>query len=251
MSLSTIPSFSCLSASRISIAALVAASVLLVGCGGGGGVSAGLTPQPVPTTTAPEPTFTDSRTTLPSALSRSFVPNYTPAVDSKGIWNGRTLRVYFDSESEVVVSAALHRWEDATGGFFHWERVTSASDAQITFLLVPASEFTPGMVGRTGYTYNAVQSRLISSEVRYARVGTEADQVRIVVHEIGHAVGIHGHSDTNPDMMCPTVTPQTVITERDLNTLFWLYRDTIDSPVSPSRSATQEATGTIFCEAEN
>lgn len=249
MPLSTRHLFSRLSANLIAVS-VVAVSALSAGCGGGG-ASAEITPPPAPAIAVPDPVFIDSRTTLPGALSRSFVPNYAPAVESKGIWNGRTLRVFFDSESEVVVNAALHRWEDATGGFFHWERVTSASDAQITFMLVPASEFTPGMVGRTGYTYNAVQSQLISSEVRYARVGTEADQVRIVVHEIGHAVGIHGHSDTNPDMMCPTVTPQTVITERDLNTLFWLYRDTIDSPVSPSRSATQEATGTIFCEAEN
>lgn len=245
MPLSTSHLFSRLSANLIAVA-IVAVSALSAGCGGGG-ASGGVTP-PVPT---PEPTFFDSRTTLPGALSRSFVPNYAPAVESKGIWNGRMLRVYFDSESEVVVSAALHRWEEATGGFFHWERVTSASDAQITFLLVPANEFTPGMVGKTGYTYNAVQNQLISSEVRYARVGTEADQVRVVVHEIGHAVGIHGHSDTNPDMMCPTVTPQTVITERDLNTLFWLYRDTVASLVSSGRSAGQGANGTISCEAEN
>jgi hypothetical protein len=64
---------------------------------------------------------------------------------------------------------------------------------------------------------------------------------------MGHALGIHGHSDAEADVMYPTLTLRNVITERDLNTLFWLYRDSAagDSPVS--RAADEKISSTIAC----
>jgi predicted Zn-dependent protease len=156
--------------------------------------------------------------------------------------------VYYAPDSEAVVDAALLRWKETTGGFFTWERVASASDAQITFKPVPASEFVPGMIGLTNYTFNILHNELLSSEVRYAVVGTKADQVRVVSHEIGHAIGIHGHSDTNPDMMCPRVSRRNVITERDVNTLFWLYRPAVLAKLNRTkRGRGPKKTQTITC----
>ncbi|MBC8137619.1 MAG: matrixin family metalloprotease [Fibrella sp.] len=227
-------------------ATLVAASFLLIGCGGGG-ANGGVMPSIV------DPTLSDSRASLPDAASRSFAPNYSPVVESHGIWQGRTLRVYFVSEADAVVTAALRRWEDATGGFFHWERVSTPGEAQVSFLALPTSEFATGTVGRTRYTYNTGRNELITAEVKYAVTGMNADQTRVVVHELGHVLGIHGHSDSEPDVMYPTLTLRNVITQRDLNTLFWLYRDTNPGVVSAGRGVVgQEATATISCgDAQN
>jgi hypothetical protein len=219
---------------------LAAASSFLVGCGGGG-TNGGVTAS------APLPAYSDSRVTLPEAVSDSFAPNYSPTLKSDGVWRGRTLRVFFAPESEAVVGTALRRWEEATGGFFRWERVGSANAAQVTFTAAPESEFEPGIVGRTNYSYDIGRGELTGAIVRYAVKGMDADQVRVVVHEIGHVLGIHGHSDSEPDVMYPTLTLRNVITERDLNTLYWLYRDTAAGATPANRGVGEQATNTISC----
>ncbi len=221
-------------------AIFVAGSSLIAGCGGGG-ANGGVAPSP------PDPLVSDSRASLPDAVSRSFTPNYSPVVESHGIWKGRTLRVYCPAESEPVVAASLRRWEDATGGFFRWERTFSPTEAQITIAAAPSGEFASGTVGRTRYTYNVGRNELTSAEVKYSMTGSESDQTRVVVHELGHVFGIHGHSDSIPDVMYPTLTLRNVITQRDLNTLFWLYRDTNAGNTSASRAAEQETSSSITC----
>lgn len=224
------------------VSATIVAASLLVGCGGGSGGVGGFSPS------TSQAVYSDSRASLPDAASRSFAPNYAPSVTSHGIWQGRTVRVYFSAEHETVVKAALQRWEDSTGGFFRWERVASAEEAQITFMGLPIGEFTPGTVGRTRYSYKVGKNELTSAEVKYAEVGIHADQTRVVVHEIGHALGVHGHSDTDPDVMYPTLTLRNVITQRDLNTMFLLYSESAAGGTEPtSRSEEQEATATVSC----
>ncbi len=210
---------------RSVIASAVAVSLLLAGCGGGatGGSSA--------------PVASDSRASLPDAVSRSFAPNYDSRIESHGIWRGRTLRVFFPGDADAAVgSAALTRWEEATGGFFHWERAPTSDTAQVSFNLVGTDTFEPGVVGKTHYAYDASKNELTSADVRIARSGPVSDQVATAVHELGHALGIHGHSDATSDMMFASLTSQSVITERDLNTLFYLYRDSESGVVTPGRA---------------
>jgi hypothetical protein len=220
--------------------ALALSGFAMTGCGGGG-ANSGVTPV------APTSNYSDSRASLPDAVSRSFVPNYAPSIESDGVWKGRTLRVFYTNDSEEVVSEALRRWESATGGFFQWARVSSESDAQVVFSAKPEADFASGTVGRTQYTYNAGRKELISAEVKYSLVGMHSDQTRVVVHEIGHVLGIHGHSEQEQDVMYPTLTLRNVITERDLNTVFWLYRGTAAEAGTASRSVGQEVTATVSC----
>lgn len=223
---------------------LASAGLLLAGCGGAGG-GASVDPTPF----APAQTYTDSRASFPEAISRSFTPNYVSAIELGAIWQGRTLLVYFPAESESIVTQSLRRWEDATGGFFHWERAASADEAQVTFKGVDPSEFKPGNVGRTQYTYDIVRKELISADVTYSISRDEADQIQIVVHELGHVLGIHGHSDSVSDIMYPSVAREGVISTKDIHTLFWLYRDTVDGVVSPGRSVNldKQVTNSISC----
>ncbi len=107
------------------------------------------------------------------------------------------------------------------------------------------------MVGRTQYTYNTDRDELTSAQVWIADTGVETDMARVAVHELGHALGIHGHSDAEPDVMYPTLTTLNVITGRDLNTLFFLYKDAVAGNVSPSRSMMHEKTETILCRLQN
>ena len=53
----------------------------------------------------------------------------------------------------------------------------------------------------------------------------------IVTHELGHALGILGHSSNREDMMYPVTDQHSRISNRDLNTLSKLYNMKVDIPL--------------------
>lgn len=62
---------------------------------------------------------------------------------------------------------------------------------------------------------------------------SEKDAKRLFLHEIGHALGISGHSDSPQDIMYPTRDPQdrdSVLSDRDKNTILALYTRALNGP---------------------
>jgi predicted Zn-dependent protease len=53
----------------------------------------------------------------------------------------------------------------------------------------------------------------------------------IIAHELGHALGLLGHSPNNNDMMFNITDEYSRISERDLNTLNKLYQKKTDIPL--------------------
>jgi predicted Zn-dependent protease len=53
----------------------------------------------------------------------------------------------------------------------------------------------------------------------------------IVTHELGHALGLLGHSQVSSDMMYAVTDENSRISKRDLNTLFKLYEMKVDIPL--------------------
>lgn len=145
-----------------------------------------------------------------------------------GRWKTMPIRVYIEENpKEYIMKKAFKKWESASNEVVSFVFVKSASQADINV------EFTPKLDGKTvglchygdtidGYfTKNTIY--LARNENTFNRVLTTNEYYRIMLHEIGHAIGLP-HSDNVSSIMKPTTTQILTITKDDLKDLRELYK---------------------------
>lgn len=143
-------------------------------------------------------------------------------------WQNMPIKVFIEENpKEYIMKKAFNKWESASNGLVSFEYVKSASLADINV------EFTPKLDGKTvglcsyngtvnGYfTKNTIY--LARNENTFNRVLTTNEYYRIMLHEIGHAIGLP-HSENVSSIMKPTTTQILTITKDDLKDLRELYK---------------------------
>lgn len=149
------------------------------------------------------------------------------------------LRVYIASaeaiksyrpEYEEAVRQAIDDWDKATLGQIGLKIVDSADDADITVNFVddlhaPALRAEAGKAQLTGNMegVNKASVLLLTLSPFPDQLMTKDFMRMIAVHEIGHALGLTGHSPYDEDVMFPALSNQRGITSRDVATLYKLY----------------------------
>ncbi len=248
--------------------------VLLTGCGGGGGSTTPV-PTPVPTPTpAPTPSPVVSPTptptptpTLPAkdrAIAANFTPNYIPAQSARYLhWaNNKNIRVFIGPSinnifnktpvnnidavrASAAVREALDSWTTSSTEDFRFTVVDRESDADIEIYFVDELRRLNGEVatgiGSASYSFGFPDSNdntrgiLENAEIQIVASQPATNLADTIAHEIGHSLGLESHSEEANDLLFAVSTPPTVITQRDQNSLFFLY-------YSPTAVSNQSAT---------
>ncbi len=154
------------------------------------------------------------------------------------IHDGRGVPGYKQSFSQIM-SQAFQEWAQVSQGRITWMQVASPGEADIVARWSAAPRPRGGGV-EAGVTETVTQidPRTGNGSIRSAKITiltqlagrsfSDADMRKTALHEVGHSLGLEGHSRSRSDIMFAAVNPAQVpyLKERDVNTINRLYGNT-------------------------
>ena len=164
-----------------------------------------------------------SSTLLPP--SSDLTPNYASSLRSLRHWPQPRVAVRLDNMTGVQaqkIEYAMHLWNEALQGEVMLIR-SSSPEAPIVVRLA-SSTVLDGSQGKTTVMADA-STQGLQSALTLLNSELEEDWLTLIAtHELGHALGISGHSPSTDDLMYEAPGPQLAITTRDRKTLLSAYR---------------------------
>jgi tetratricopeptide (TPR) repeat protein len=149
-------------------------------------------------------------------------------------WHTFPLKVYIQpGTGKDIALLALGEWQKKTAGLIKFEYTETPLNAQITV------DFRNKLEGTStkeafiaGYSKPYYQGDdIIKSEINILAVdpatGKDMEANRLyhtIIHEVGHSLGLNGHSPNKNDAMYYSGSDSKELSQRDLNTIALLYK---------------------------
>lgn len=182
----------------------------------------------------------------------SGVTDYFPTLSNEGVirWPktmlplkvyiepGADIRNYRDTFRQAIITS-FNDWIKASGYRLSWKLVPKKEDANIVCVWVSKKDELPlhkhreqgvtdygqTLVARTNeHWLQKVLITISTTHIQSGRALRNEDVYNVARHEVGHALGLTGHSTVKSDVMYPTMADKlTPISTRDAGTLNHLY----------------------------
>lgn len=158
--------------------------------------------------------------------------SYIKDVDKAYTWkNPKSIKVYIpDHEHRKAAVNAFRTWDGALDEKVNFEIVYSEQDANITLGFVEGFDNKKQGVTRCyNDGKNIIKANILISLNNPLTQAKNDDNAltNIILHEIGHSLGILGHSNNRNDIMYPTTDTfqDRSLSKRDINTVFKIYSE--------------------------
>ena len=167
-------------------------------------------------------------------LAREDFRTYYDDVKIPAVWiNPKNIKVYItpDELKGYIFTRSFKIWDDALGSNLNFKYVNSADEADIIIKYVDKLNGSEAGITKTAHTKIQGKIYLAKAEISISKsspIGfkyTDVQLNKITLHEIGHAIGILGHSDNVNDIMYySTATPRlSTVSKKDIETVKKIY----------------------------
>ena len=165
--------------------------------------------------------------------ARNDIHTYSRYLDTPALWiNPKKIKVYVVPEKKSeILTRAFKIWDGALRSDLNFIFVKKREDADIVAYYVDKLEGTKA--GLTYYNYYEIQGKRCLTKVRLEVARTDsmgftnndAELLKVALHEVGHTIGITGHSNSMNDLMYYSTasTKNTSPSIRDVDTVQKLY----------------------------
>ena len=168
------------------------------------------------------------------ALAREDYRTYYSDIDTPAVWiNPREIKVYVypDEIKHYILKRSLNTWDDALGSNLNFKYINNPSEADITIKYV--EKLSDNQAGITKVNHLKIQGKIYlgKADVSVAKHSpsgwkfTDVQLNKIALHEIGHAIGILGHSENINDIMyySTEMQRQSTLSSKDVETARKIY----------------------------
>jgi hypothetical protein len=168
--------------------------------------------------------------------AETFRPNYAAQAGTLRTWGAFPVKIYFantatygsGSSFDPLVRQGFDQWEIESGGVFDLQYVSTEGEADIVvrYNLLSSPPVSGDELGSTTVSFTT-GGRLTHADIKLnvwngMTAQDRADFVGTAAHEMGHGLGIGGHSSSTADLMYFASSVNNV-TPRDLNTMKTAY----------------------------